>query len=197
MADKTSVVTAERFAQGLSYETYLAQINVNKDRFELYNETAKEALVDEDVVFFREAAERPGGAAKVLVIGEDWCPDVFRGMPLMARIAEVAGMEMQVFPRDTHMDIMNEFLNKGEFLSIPVFVFYTKDQEYLCHWIERPVQANEEMPRIREQVQQELAGKDEQEVRQESRARTNARFPAWQRASVLELRDLLSNAIGG
>ena len=34
MAGKTSVVTPERFATGLSYEKYIAQINVNKDRFQ-------------------------------------------------------------------------------------------------------------------------------------------------------------------
>jgi len=196
MIGKASVVTPERFSQGFSYQDYIAQINVNKDRFEQYYETAKDVLTLEDVSFFKEAASRPGGAAKVLVIGEDWCPDVFRGMPLIARVAEAAGMEMQVFPRDTHMDIMNEFLNKGEFLSIPVFVFYTKDNDYLCHWVERPVQANEEMPKIREQVQRELDGKEEAEVRQESRARTNARFPEWQRATVSELRDMLSKPLG-
>ena len=33
MTGKTTVVTSQRFAQGLSYEEYLAQIKVNKLRF--------------------------------------------------------------------------------------------------------------------------------------------------------------------
>jgi hypothetical protein len=81
----------------------------------------------------------------MLVLGEDWCPDVFRGMPVLKRIAEASGMEMRVFPRDQHKDIMAEFLNSGEFESIPVAVFYTRDHEYILHWIERPAKANAEM----------------------------------------------------
>ena len=188
----TSVVTPTRFATGMTYADYIAQINVNKDRFEQYDETAKDALAPEDVAFFKDAADR---GVKVMVIGEDWCPDVYRGMPIMARIAEASGMEMRVFPRDSHLDIMNEFLNKGEFLSIPVFVFYTADHQHLGHWIERPSKANEEMPLIRAQVEKEMAGKEEAEVRQESRARLNARYPAWQQATVQELRELLSGAL--
>ena len=88
----------------------------------------------------------------MLIIGEDWCPDVYRGMPVMARIAEASGMEIRVFPRDSHLDIMNEFLNKGEYLSIPVAVFYTRDHQYIGHWIERPKAANQEQAQIEEQI---------------------------------------------
>jgi hypothetical protein len=81
----------------------------------------------------------------VLVIGEDWCPDVFRGMPVMQRIAQTAGMELRVLERDQHLDVMEHFRAGGEFDSIPVFVFFTRDGRYLCHWIERPARANDEM----------------------------------------------------
>jgi hypothetical protein len=40
---------------------------------------------------------------------------------------------------------MAEFLNGGEFESIPVAVFYTKDMEYIGHFIERPAMANQQM----------------------------------------------------
>ena len=143
MAEKTTVVTAERFAQGLTYSDYLAQIKVNQDRFSMYDETAAEAVTDEDAGFFKSAVEK--GCARVLVIGEDWCPDVYRGMPVIGRIAEVSGMDMRVFARDEHLDIADEFLNRGEFRSIPTLVFYNADQEYLCHWIERPESVTQEM----------------------------------------------------
>ena len=195
MADKTSVVTPERFKQGLTYQQFISQINVNKDRFEQYYETAKDALSPEDVEFFAQVAQKTGGAARVLVLGEDWCPDVYRGMPVIARIAESSGMEMRVFPRDANLDIMNEFLNKGRSQSIPTMVFYAADQQYLCHWIERPALANKEMEEIDQKLGQEMAGKDEQEVRRARRERVNARFPDWQQATVAELRQMLTQAV--
>ena len=138
MAEQTSVVTPERYGQGFTYPDYIAQINVNKDMFEKYTETAADSMTADDVAFFTKAASMEGGAARMMVIGEDWCPDVYRGMPVFNRVAESAGMELRVFPRDEHLDIMDEFLNRGEFRSIPTAVFYTKDGDYLCHWIERP-----------------------------------------------------------
>ncbi|MFN8556358.1 MAG: thioredoxin family protein [Dehalococcoidia bacterium] len=59
-------------------------------------------------------------------------------------------MELRVFPRDQHLDIMNEFLKDGEFQSIPTLVFYTKDLRYIGHWIERAKKANDEMPIMRD-----------------------------------------------
>lgn len=185
-----SVVTKERFDQGLLYSDYLSAVNVNKDRFELYYETSADALDDQDVEFFKNIVEN--GVNKVLVIGEDWCPDVFRGMPLMARIAESSGMEMRVFPRDNHLDIMDEFLKDGEHQSIPVFVFYNNNHEYIAHWIERPEFATNEMSEIRQKVLKDNEGADEREIRRASRDATNARFPYWQKVTVEDLKELLS-----
>src|SRR6266542_887744 len=131
MVQGTSVVTPERFASGLTYQDYIAQIQANQDRFQENYEGAKGQITDEDVKRFKELMARPNGPARVLVLGEDWCPDVYRGMPVIAALAEATGLEMRVFPRDQHLDIMNEFLNKGEFQSIPTLVFYTKDHTYI------------------------------------------------------------------
>ncbi|HEY8172576.1 MAG TPA: thioredoxin family protein, partial [Dehalococcoidia bacterium] len=62
-----------------------------------------------------------------------------------ARLAEATGLEMKYFPRDQNKDMIAEFLKGGEFESIPVAVFYTKDMQYIAHWIERPALANEQM----------------------------------------------------
>jgi thiol-disulfide isomerase/thioredoxin len=194
MTGKTSVVTPERFASGLTYQDYISQINVNKERFEEFYESGQ--LTPEDAAFFQAAAERADGPAKVLVLGEDWCPDVYRGMPMMARIAEAAGIEMRVFPRDQHLDIMDEFLNHGEHKSIPVAVFYDKAHRYITHWIERPASANEERGQIDADVKRDLPNGDEQAIRAEVRARTQARHPAWQQQSIAEMRRFLTDKLG-
>ena len=108
MAREDSVVTPERFSQGFSYSDYMDQIKVNKARFEGFYDGFK--VSDEDTAFFKELVSRPNGPAKLMVIGEDWCGDVIRGLPVLARIAEAADIPISIFPRDTHTDIMDEYL---------------------------------------------------------------------------------------
>ncbi len=143
---KESVVTPERFDRGYTYAAYLETVEKNRKRFdENYEGTT---VSPEDTAALRELAAKPHGPAKLLVIGEDWCPDVFRGMPVFARIAEAGGLELRVFKRDENKDIIGEFLAGGEFESIPVAVFYTKDLDYIAHFIERPRLANQEMREV-------------------------------------------------
>jgi len=194
MASETSVVTPERYSSGLTYTEYLEQIKVNKDWFERLYDNFR--LQPEDAQFFREAAQNPGGPARMLVVGEDWCPDVYRGMPMLARLAEAAGIGMRVFPRDENLDIMNEFLKEGKFQSIPAAVFYTRDHQYICHWIERPARATREMAEIASQVKQEMPDAPEAEQRAAARPRTQARFPDWQQESVKEMRTMLTERMG-
>ena len=193
MARETSVVTPQRFEEGFSYADYIDQIKVNKARFE---EFYKFQVKSEDAAALRELANRKGGPAKMLVLGEDWCGDVIRGMPMLARVAEAAGLDMKIFPRDEHHDIMNEFLKEGQWMSIPTAVFYTADHQYICHWIERPAVADREMEEIEEAIKAENPGISDQDYGRQRRARTAARAEAWQQASIDELKDLLSKSIG-
>ena len=190
-----SVVTPERFAAGLTWEQYRERIKRNREKFEYnYGETV---IADEDAEAFRSLVARPDGPAKVLALGEDWCPDVFRGLPVMVRIAEAAGMELRIFPRDDNLDIMNEFLNRGESQSIPTLVFYTRDQRYIAHWIERPAKANAEL----EEIPKLFEGLDREKDRDEMRERYDEfqRGPvwaSWRQATVQELRELLQEKCG-
>ena len=193
MAREDSVVTPERFSQGFNYPDYMDQIKVNKARFEGFYDSLK--LSDEDTEFFKELASRPNGPAKMMVLGEDWCGDVIRGLPVLARIAEAAGIPISIFPRDTHLDIMNEYLNKGEFLSIPVAVFYTSDHKYICHWIERPEIAVIEQREIEKAIRDENPGINDREFGQQRRSRTAAKADDWIAATVVELKELLAKSI--
>lgn len=143
MVQQASVVTPERFAQGMSYTDYVASIERNQKRFE--ENYAGTDIPAEDIAAFKALMAKPNGPARLLVIGEDWCPDVFRGMPVFQKLAEATGLEIKIMKRDDNKDVIAEFLNGGEFESIPVAVFYTKDMQELCHFIERPAKANAEM----------------------------------------------------
>ena len=194
MAAKWSVVNPERFSAGFTFKDYLNQINVNKDRFEEYYQTGK--LTPPDAEFFRKAAQLTNGLGKILVIGEDWCPDVVRGLPVMARIAEAAGIELRIFPRDKNLDIINEFLNEVKYQSIPICVFYTKDLKYIAHWIERPALANEERIKIEAEIKKQMPTAAEQEMRMVIRERTQTRYPVWQQATIQEVEKLLAGKLG-
>ena len=194
MARETSVVTPERFNEGISYADYIGQINVNKARFEEYYNNF--AVTPEETSALRALAQADGGPTKMLVLGEDWCGDVVRGLPVLARLAEAAQFEMKMFPRDQHHDIMNEFLKNGEWMSIPTAVFYTKDHRYICHWIERPEVADREMVGIEDAIRAENPDITDQEFGRERRARTGAKAEDWQRASVVEIIELIQKSVG-
>ena len=83
-----SVVTPERFGSGMTYEQWMQKIDRNQKRFE---ENYEEMTISEDDArALRALVEKPNGPAKCLALGEAWCPDVFRGLPVMARIAEAS-----------------------------------------------------------------------------------------------------------
>ncbi len=176
---KESVVTPERYAKGLTYDEYIKAMDRNQNRFqENYDGTQ---VSPEDAAKLKELMDKPNGPAKMLVIGEPWCPDVFRGAPVFARIAEATGMELRVFFRDQNKDIMSHFLNGGEFESIPVAVFYTKGMEYIAHFIERPALANQE---IREKLGPMYARMRKPDMTDEERAAARAENIAFQNGPI-------------
>ena len=186
-----SVVTPERFASGMSWQQYLDHIKRNREKFE-YN-FSETALTNEDAEAFRSLAAKQDGPAKVLALGEDWCPDVFRGLPVMARVAQAAGMELRIFPRDDNLDIMNEFLKQGEHQSIPTFVFYTGVHRYIGHWIERPAKANAELGEAMALFQ----GEDREKARAlYNEFQRGPLWASWRQETVRELRQLLQEKCG-
>ncbi len=187
MASKReSVVTPERFASGLTWEEWLRAIQRNRDKFEYnYRETV---LTPQDVAALQELGALPHGPAKVLALAEDWCPDVFRGLPVMAKMAQAAGMELRIFFRDQNLDIMDEFLKDGKYRSIPTFVFYTRDHRYICHWIERPALADQEMHLLESLL--ELRQQDPQEFRRQYEAFQQG--PVWARWRQETVREIIA-----
>ena len=140
-------VTRERFEQGMTYEAYKAQMTRNRDRLE-DNERAV-TLRPEDTQFFAQLAE----PLNVLVLVEDWCGDVINNVPVVVKLAEATGkLKLRFFLRDQNLDLMDQYLNRGTFRSIPTVVFFDQDFRELGHWIERPAIITE----LREQMLSEL-----------------------------------------
>lgn len=183
---KDSVVTPERFAQGLTWDEYLRHDAKYRDRYQRnYDQFV---LTEDERRELRELFDRPGAPGKVLVLTEGWCPDCFREVPVIVKIAEATGIEVRVFPRDANLDIMNEFLREGEFQSIPTFVFYTRDHRYVTHWIERSATANEGMAEVRKIFE----GRSREEAMPDyEKFQQGPTWRDWQHATVRELVDRL------
>ncbi len=189
MAQATaSVITRERFAKGKTFKEYLESGIRNREQFEdNYNGTV---LSDAQKAALKAAVVNKG-LDHMVVIGEDWCPDVYRGTGVAARIAEAAGIEFRFFERDQNKDMIQEYLNHGEFESIPVFVLYDKDHNELGHFIERPALANEQIHETRSVIGDmspaAIASRighepSEDEVAAE-RLKGRERYLAWQKTS--------------
>jgi len=123
-------VTPERFAQGMTFPEYLAQMRTNQERF------AKRMAEAEIDPTDREALR--GRHLRILVITEDWCGDALVGFPGLARLVEGApNVEMRVFLRDANPDVMDQYLKRGLYRTIPVFVFFDERMNELGRFMER------------------------------------------------------------
>jgi selenoprotein W-related protein len=144
-------VSRDRFAEGLTYEAYKAQMTRNRERFEANERTVE--LSSDDLAFF---AQLPA-PLHVLVLAEDWCGDVIANLPVLGRLAAESGtLDLRVFLRDQNLDIMDQYLNGGLHRSIPVFVFFDVAFNEIGHWIERPTRVAE----LQQQLRRDLFSKD-------------------------------------
>ncbi len=178
------VMTPERFAQGYTWQDYMASIKANKERFQ---QNYDEFQVDPDMVPFFKAFNAKKGPVKLVAIGEDWCSDVVRGLPVAARLAEAAGFDLRIFPRDANLDLMNEYLWRHQYLSIPVFVFFDRDWKELGHWIERPAIGYKFVAELQEELAKSGASADE--VAAATRERRAAAQKEWMHETIRELKE--------
>jgi len=143
MAQEKIPLDAQRFATGMTWKDYLAQMGDTKARTEEnYN---KASLTAEERQFFSSL----GQVKSILMLAENWCGDVHRNSPMIARIAEaMPGCELRVHLRDQNPDLTDCFLNNG-YRSIPIVAFFDKDWNEIGRWIERPGAATQKMFAIR------------------------------------------------
>ena len=228
-----SVVTAERFARGMTFDEYVKYAGSpenlareafggyfpdggsfgapRKDNSAVFRERyAKARLSDDQAAAIKWLASQPNGPAKILVISEDWSSDCRRDVPVLARLAEAGGLALRIFNRDgkkvlgtrkpdpaaapdANHDLMLEFMNKknaGEWASVPVAVFYTKDFQEICRYIEYPAMYNKD--RIRGHQQAPRSGEaaeqaKERAMREFVALQASPFFDVWASAAIAEI----------
>ena len=150
------MVTAARFGQGMTFDEYLRFIaspaNLaregsaapRRDWSDFMRQAYDAARIPPaHAEAWRWLVAQPGGPARVLALSEEWSSDCRRDIPVVARLADTAGLELRIFTRDgqtmgrapfpqpdsPNADLMADFLNRrdGEtFQSIPIIAFYCK-----------------------------------------------------------------------
>ena len=196
MAQAQIPMDAQRFATGLTWKDYMAQMGDTRARTESNYE--KYTLTDDERKFFGGVS----GVKYALMIAENWCGDVHRNSPLMAHICDaLPGCELRVFLRDQNADLRDTFLNNG-YQSIPVVVFFDKDWNEIGRWLERAHVATSKAATIR-LLTIEAAGSDQaakDAAMNEFRKQVQGAYeesggPMW-RAAASEVKLLLETRLG-
>jgi Thioredoxin len=228
-----SVVTPERFSAGMLFDDYVQYAGSadnlareawggyypdggsygapRKDQSAILRDRYRRArLAEHQVSAIQWLAALPGGPAKVLVISEDWSSDCRRDVPMLARLAEVGGLELRIFNRDGRRilgsrrpdplaspdgnhDLMLEFMNRkdgSEWASVPVAVFYSRDFDELHRYHEYPAIYHKD--HIRAHQQAARSGESPEQAKQRSAREFAALqaspfFDLWASAAIDEI----------
>ena len=136
-----------RFSTGMTYEEYKDQMTRNRDRVDA-NE-ARVAIDPDDLAAFRAL----NGPVRVMALAEDWCGDVIANLPVLGALARESGtLDVRVFLRDQHKDLMQRYLNQGKYESIPVFAFFDDTFKELGVFTERPASVTARRAEQRKQI---------------------------------------------
>src|SRR5258706_7436222 len=198
MAQLKIPLDSQRFATGLTWKDYVAQMGDTRERTE--SNSAKAGLTDEERKFFSGVNH----VKYVMMLAENWCGDVHRNSPLIAHICEaMPNAELRVFLRDQNADLRDTFLNNG-YQSIPVVVFFDKDWNEVGRWLERAHGATTVTAGIRARtlgaVPQGAAKEQQDAAMNEFRAQVQAEYDkpggALWRAAAAEVKLLLETKLG-
>lgn len=110
------------FEKGLRPEEYISELEHQKDGF-LHIYENFQLPADED--FFNKVKEKN---LRAIALAEVWCGHCMLNVPVLLRLAEKAGMDVRLLPRDQHLDLMEQYLTNGKRV-IPIFIFIDENGE--------------------------------------------------------------------
>ena len=148
----------EKLGEAIDYKTYIAEVarlteeglstspeqtesntNFTKLNNARMNRWDKKLMIPEEV---EEKFRNYRGKVTWLVITESWCGDAAHALPVMNKLANLSeGIDLKIVYRDTHPDLMDEFLTNGT-RSIPKLIALDEENdEIIGEWGSRPSEA--------------------------------------------------------
>ncbi|MCZ7644844.1 MAG: thioredoxin family protein [Planctomycetota bacterium] len=93
------------------------------------------AEVPADVAAALQGLKRP---VHVLAIAEDWCGDVRRNTPVLAKVCAASpNVRLRLIDKENHPDVMVRYLTNGA-EAIPIFLFFNDKFVEVGNWGPRP-----------------------------------------------------------
>lgn len=117
------------FVKGMSFEEYRSNMTVNVKQLNRVYEQLE--FTSADLEAFSSLVERKW---RGIVLTADWCGDAALNVPVIQRIAEVAGLELRYLFRDDNLELMDQYLTNGTARSIPIFIFIDSDGQEQAVW---------------------------------------------------------------
>ncbi len=124
------------FRDALSYPAYLATGNDRERAAWARAEAALPALPDDAATRLDPA----GRIVNMLCLSGIWCGDCVRSVPIVARLAEVAGpsVDLRLVDRDAIPELRDELRVLGA-MRVPMVVFLTEDFHEIGRYGDRPL----------------------------------------------------------
>lgn len=117
-------MNAQRFAQGDTYEQFLAKLPpAEKSGYRLSQRRAEAALAG-------SSPAGPESPLSVACVGESWCLDTRVNLPLLALLFQRLSLSLRIFTRDQAPDL--------NVVRIPTFIFFNPSFQEVGRWVERP-----------------------------------------------------------
>ncbi len=118
--------------KALPYHEFVRRATANR---ELWEGMERIAQVPEWAI---AAVRATGEKYNLLVIAEDWCGDGSSTIPYLAKLATLTrNIEVRVLLRDTHPEVMDQYLTDGA-RAIPIVIVLNRHLDELGHWGPRP-----------------------------------------------------------
>jgi thiol-disulfide isomerase/thioredoxin len=124
-------IDPSRYEAAPDFASYLGSVTKHAELWQALYRTA--AVSSEAIERMRRAAP----SVRLLVLSEDWCSDCFSTVPIIARLAENAGMDLRVLARDANLELMDAHLSSGT-RSIPVIMALDGAFHVRSWWGPRP-----------------------------------------------------------
>ena len=150
MVESTQLITQELLASGATdFKQWLNSIPAHREEFERHYSEYEPS--EEDAVKLRDVIKDHDGTIRTLIVTDTESPGAWRGVAVMAKIAEVCNMEISIVPSAGNEEIVEAFPNMYDETGKPTFVFLDKDGKSLGHLSRRPNQIELDIIRAIEQ----------------------------------------------
>ncbi|HEX6314417.1 MAG TPA: thioredoxin family protein [Gemmatimonadaceae bacterium] len=127
----TGIIDRALYERALPFERYLDSVEKHP---ELWRGVYRTATLEAEAV---NRLRQVQGVWRLLAISEDWCGDCVSTLPIVARLAEAAGLEFRVVERDPNPELMDAHLTSGT-RSIPVLIVLDDAYRERGWWGPRP-----------------------------------------------------------